>query len=267
MRLIAGPCQHESYEQSLEIAKTLYFICKDLNIEFIFKASFDKANRTSLKGQRGRGLGSTLDAFRDIKMLFPDIKFLTDVHTEEQIYNIEGEYQDVIDVIQIPAFLCRQTDLITAACRTPFIVNIKKGQFLAPWDVRGIWSKTSSSVFPRFQAKEVWITERGTSFGYNTLVNDFTGVKYMLDTFPDASVVFDATHSVQKPGGNGTSSGGNRSYVPTLARAAAAVGVRNFFMETHPSPDDAPSDGPNMVELKNMRSILIDIKKIVDLWD
>ena len=267
MILIAGPCQHESYEMSLDICKQLYLMCKDLDIEFVFKASFDKANRTSLKGIRGLGLENTLNDFRNIKIMFPEVKFLTDVHTVEQIYNIEGEYQDVINVIQIPAFLCRQTDLITAACRTPFIVNIKKGQFLAPWDVKGIWSKTSSSIFPRFQAKEVWITERGTSFGYNTLVNDFTGVKYMLDTFPDASVVFDATHSVQKPGGNGTSSGGNRSYVPTLARAAAAVGVRNFFMETHPNPDEAPSDGPNMVELKNMRSILRDIKKIVDLWD
>ena len=265
MRLIAGPCQHESYEQSLDICKQLYLMCKDLDIEFVFKASFDKANRTSLKGVRGLGLENTLNDFRNIKIMFPEVKFLTDVHTVEQIYNIEGEYQDVIDVIQIPAFLCRQTDLITAACRTPFIVNIKKGQFLAPWDVRGIWSKTSSSVFPRFQAKEVWITERGTSFGYNTLVNDFTGVKYMLDTFPDAAVVFDATHSVQKPGGNGTSSGGNRSYVPTLARAAAAVGVRNFFMETHPSPDDAPSDGPNMVKLSDMKDVLKSIKRIVDL--
>ena len=267
MRLIAGPCQHESFDQSLKIAKSLYFVCQDLDIDFIFKASFDKANRTSLKGKRGLGLTKTLDDFRNIKMLFPDIKFLTDVHTVEQVYNIESEYQDVIDVIQIPAFLCRQTDLVTAACRTPFIVNIKKGQFLAPWDVKGIWGKTSSSVFPRYQAKEVWLTERGTSFGYNTLVNDFTGVKYMLDTFPDASVVFDATHSVQKPGGNGTSSGGNRKYVSTLARAAAAIGVTNFFMETHPEPDDAPSDGPNMVELKNMKPILKDIKKIVDLWD
>ena len=255
MRLIAGPCQHESYEQSLEIAKSLYFTCKDLNVEFIFKASFDKANRTSIDGERGKGLGSTLDDFRNIKILFPDIKFLTDVHTEEQIWTIESMYADVINVIQIPAFLCRQTDLITTAYNSPFIVNIKKGQFLAPWDVAGILSKTKG-------AKEVWITERGTSFGYNTLVNDFTGVKYMLDNFPGTSVVFDATHSVQKPGGNGSSSGGNREYVPTLARAAAAVGVRSFFMETHPDPDVAPSDGPNMVKLKDMRKILEGLIKI-----
>lgn len=260
MRLIAGPCQHESYVQSLEICTQLYLMCNDLDIDFVFKASFDKANRTSLKGVRGLGLENTLEDFRNIKIMFPKVKFLTDVHTVEQIHHIEGYYSDVIDIIQIPAFLCRQTDLVSAACNTPFTVNIKKGQFLAPWDVAGILSKTEG-------AKEVWITERGTSFGYNTLVNDFTGVKYMLDNFPNVAVVFDATHSVQKPGGNGTSSGGNRSYVPTVAKAAAAVGVRNFFMETHPKPDDAPSDGPNMVELKNMKKILTDIKKIVDLWD
>ena len=235
-----------------------------LDIDFIFKASFDKANRTSLEGKRGLGLTKTLDDFRNIKMLFPDIKFLTDVHTVEQVYNIESEYQDVIDVIQIPAFLCRQTDLVTAACRTPFIVNIKKGQFLAPWDVKGIWSKTSSSVFPRYQAKEVWLTERGTSFGYNTLVNDFTGVQYMLDNYTDNTIIFDATHSVQKPGGNGTSSGGNREYVPSVARAAAAIGVSNFFMETHPDPDKAPSDGPNMVKLSDMKHILTGLKDIYE---
>ena len=260
MRLIAGPCQHEDYNKSLDICKQLYLMCKDLGIEYIFKASFDKANRTSLKGKRGIGFHETMKDFRNIKIMFPDVKFLTDVHEKWHINDIVTKYNDVIDVIQIPAFLCRQTDLILEACASGKIVNIKKGQFLAPWDVVGIWSKTN-------RAKEIWLTERGTSFGYNTLVNDFTGVKYMLDTFPDASVVFDATHSVQKPGGNGASSGGNRKYVSTLAKAAAAVGVRNFFMETHPSPDDAPSDGPNMVELKNMRSILIDIKKIVDLWD
>ena len=260
MRLIAGPCQHEDYNKSLDICKQLYLMCNDLGIEYVFKASFDKANRTSLKGKRGIGFHETMKDFRNIKIMFPDVKFLTDVHEKWHINDIVTKYNDVIDIIQIPAFLCRQTDLILEACASGKIVNIKKGQFLAPWDVVGIWSKTN-------RAKEIWLTERGTSFGYNTLVNDFTGVKYMLDTFPDASVVFDATHSVQKPGGNGTSSGGNRKYVSTLARAAAAIGVTNFFMETHPEPDDAPSDGPNMVELKNMRKILIDIKKIVDLWD
>ncbi len=258
MRLIAGPCQHESYEKSFDICKQLYYMCKDFNIDFVFKASFDKANRTSMSGIRGLGIHQTLQDFGAIKSMFPSVKFLTDVHEIWQVNTIAADYDDIIDVLQIPAFLCRQTDLIREAVETNKIVNIKKGQFLAPWDVRGIWSKTKG-------AKEVWITERGTSFGYNTLVNDFTGVKYMLDTFPDVAVVFDATHSVQKPGGNGTSSGGNRSYVPTVAKAAAAVGVRNFFMETHPSPDDAPSDGPNMVKLSDMRDVLYSIKRIVDL--
>lgn len=255
MRLIAGPCQHESYEQSFEICKTLYLLCKDLDVEFIFKASFDKANRTSVNGMRGIGLHHTLQDFDMIKTIFPEVKFLTDVHEIWQINAIATEYNETVDVLQIPAFLCRQTDLIKAACETDKIVNIKKGQFLAPWDVAGILSKTEG-------AKEVWITERGTSFGYNTLVNDFTGVQYMLDNYPDTDIVFDATHSVQKPGGNGTSSGGNRDYVPTVARAAAAVGVRSFFMETHPEPDGAPSDGPNMVKLKDMRKILESLKKI-----
>ena len=260
MRLIAGPCQHESYEMSLDICKQLYLMCTDMGIDYTFKASCDKANRTSLKGKRGIGFDETMNDFGYIKTMFSNVKFLTDVHETWQIDKIVSDYNNVIDVIQIPAFLCRQTDLILKAVSSGKIVNIKKGQFLAPWDVVGIWSKAN-------KAKEVWITERGTCFGYNTLVNDFTGVKYMLDSFPDASVVFDATHSVQKPGGNGTSSGGNRKYVPTVAKAAAAVGVRNFFMETHPSPDDAPSDGPNMVELSEMRKVLYSIKRIVDLND
>ena len=258
MRLIAGPCQHESYDSSLSICKQLSHMCQDMGIDYVFKASFDKANRTSLDGKRGIGFHETMMDFASIKTMFPDIKILTDVHEIWQINTIATSYNNVIDVLQIPAFLCRQTDLILEACLTDKIINIKKGQFLAPWDVAGILSKTEG-------AKEVWITERGTSFGYNTLVNDFTGVKYMLDSFHNVSVVFDATHSVQKPGGNGSSSGGNREYVPTLARAAAAVGVRNFFMETHPSPDDAPSDGPNMVKLKNMRKVLSDIKKITEI--
>ena len=257
MRLIAGPCQHESFKQSLTTAKSMLFVCTDLGIEYVFKASFDKANRTSINGKRGLGLKETLDDFRNIKTMFPDLKMLTDVHTVEQIWNIEGMYSDVIDVIQIPAFLCRQTDLIEAACNTNFIVNIKKGQFLAPWDITGVISKTK-------EAKEVWITERGTSFGYNTLVNDFTGVQYMLDNYTDTPIVFDATHSVQKPGGNGTSSGGNREYVPSVARAAAAIGVTNFFMETHPDPDKAPSDGPNMVKLSDMKHILTGLKDIYE---
>ena len=259
MRLIAGPCQHESLVHSHNIAKTLTDLCNELGVEFYYKASFDKANRTSLSGKRGVGFHDTLLDFRAIKESIPGLKILTDVHEIWHINNIAVDFDDAVDVIQIPAFLCRQTDLIKAACDTNKIVNIKKGQFLAPWDVAGILSKTEN-------AKEVWITERGTSFGYNTLVNDFTGVQYMLDNYPNINVVFDATHSVQKPGGNGTSSGGNRAYVPTLARAAAAVGVSNFFMETHPEPDGAPSDGPNMVALDDMRKILESLKKINECY-
>ena len=257
MRVIAGPCQHESFEQSFHIAKNMYMMCEELDIEYIFKASFDKANRSSISGIRGLGLDETLTDFRTIGELFPDMQFLTDVHTVEQVWKIESEYADVIDILQIPAFLCRQTDLVTAACDTDFVVNIKKGQFMAPWDMKGVLSKTK-------KAETVWITERGTSFGYNTLVNDFTGVQYMLDNYTDNPIVFDATHSVQKPGGNGTSSGGNREYVPSVARAAAAIGVSNFFMETHPDPDKAPSDGPNMVKLSDMKHILTGLKDIYE---
>ena len=260
MRIIAGPCQHESFEQSFKIASSLSHLSNVLNFEYYFKASFDKANRTSLSGKRGLGFHETLEDFKALKnSVIPNLKILTDVHEIWQINTIATEYSDVIDVLQIPAFLCRQTDLIKSACDTDFIVNIKKGQFLAPWDVSGILSKTKD-------AKEVWITERGTSFGYNTLINDFTGIQYMLDNYPDVNIVFDATHSVQKPGGNGTSSGGNRHYVPTVARAAAAVGVSTFFMETHPDPDRAPSDGPNMVKLDQMPGLvqtLIEIGRIV----
>jgi 2-dehydro-3-deoxyphosphooctonate aldolase (KDO 8-P synthase) len=167
------------------------------------------------------------------------------------VYTIRDEFDDAIDVLQIPAFLCRQTDLIRAACATDKIVNIKKGQFLAPWDVKGILSKTEG-------AREVWITERGTSFGYNTLVVDFTGLNYMLDNF-DCPVVLDATHSVQKPGGNGGSSGGNRDYVPGLCRAASALGIGNFFLEVHADPDNAPSDGPNMLKLEDFEGVVRDI--------
>jgi len=244
MRIIAGPCQHESLEQSLEIATECKRVCDLFDIEYIFKASFDKANRTSITGKRGIGLKNTLYDFREIKNKL-GVKTLTDVHDVSQIVTINSwNSQDhTIDVLQIPAFLCRQTDLIQAACRSGLIVNIKKGQFLAPWDVKGILSKTEG-------AKEVWITERGTSFGYNTLVVDFTGLQYMLDYVP-ADVVFDVTHSVQKPGGQGDSSGGNRDYVPGLSRAASALGVSNFFLEVHADPDNAPSDGPNMLRLED----------------
>jgi 2-dehydro-3-deoxyphosphooctonate aldolase (KDO 8-P synthase) len=199
---------------------------------------------------RGQGLYSTLFDFREIKKTL-GVKTLTDVHNQRQVYTISVEFEDAVDVLQIPAFLCRQTDLISAAVNTGMIVNIKKGQFLAPWDVKGILSKTEG-------AKEVWITERGTSFGYNTLVVDFTGLQYMLEHY-DVPCVFDVTHAVQKPGGNGESSGGNRDYVPGLARAASALGVSNFFLEVHADPDNAPSDGPNMLRLENFEKTIRDI--------
>ena len=246
MRIIAGPCQHESLEHSMKIARECKRVCDKHGIDYIFKASFDKANRTSINGERGVGADVTMSDFQVLKNELK-VNLLTDVHSVEQIEWVEK----IVDVIQIPAFLCRQTDLIQAACKTDCVVNIKKGQFLAPWDVKGILSKTEG-------AKAVWITERGTSFGYNTLVVDFTGIQHMLDTY-NVPVVFDVTHSVQRPGGNGSSSGGNRRYVPGLARAASAMGVTNFFLEVHPVPDMAPSDGPNMLCLDDFERVVDDI--------
>ena len=254
MRIIAGPCQHESLEHSIAIADHCAKVCgKYPEIEYYFKASYDKANRSSMQGKRGVGLAQTMTDFEAMKKELPGLKTLTDVHTKNQI-NAIGAYPDAVDVLQIPAFLCRQTDLIQAACATGKIVNIKKGQFLAPWDIAGVLSKCD-------EAREVWITERGTSFGYNTLVVDFTGLNYMLDNF-DCPIVLDATHSVQKPGGNGSSSGGNRDYVPGLARAASALGISNFFLEVHPDPDNAPSDGPNMLRLDDFEKVIDDIVAI-----
>lgn len=250
MKIIAGPCQHETLEQSIEIAETCSRVCSKYNIDYYFKASYDKANRTSMSGKRGRGMSETLNDFVIMKQELPGLKILTDVHSTNQIDALSA-WQRTIDVIQIPAFLCRQTDLIKCAVATGLPVNIKKGQFLAPWDVRGILSKTQD-------AKEVWITERGTSFGYNTLVVDYTGLQYMLAEY-DCDIVFDVTHSVQRPGGNGTSSGGSRQYVPGLARAAAALGVKNFFLEVHPDPDSAPSDGANMIRLQDFEKVISDI--------
>ena len=249
MRIIAGPCQHETLEQSLEIARECKRVCDKHNIEYYFKASFDKANRSSMQGKRGLGLVPTLHAFADMKHEIKGLKILTDVHTVEQIRQLKDNPS--VDVLQIPAFLCRQTDLIKEACRSGKIVNIKKGQFLAPWDVKGILSKTEG-------AKDVWITERGTSFGYNSLVVDYTGLMYMLDNL-NCSVVFDVTHSVQKPGGLGTSSGGNRDYVPGLARSGSALGISSFFIEVHPLPDQSPSDGPNMLRLDDFEEVVNDI--------
>jgi len=247
MRIIAGPCQHETLKQSLEIATECKRVCDKYGIDYYFKASFDKANRTSINGKRGRGLHETIRDFLEMKDEIPNLKILTDVHEREQVGWLTG----IVDVMQIPAFLCRQTELIQEVCQTNSIVNIKKGQFLAPWDVDGILSKTEG-------AKEVWITERGTSFGYNTLVVDFTGLNYMLNNY-SVPIVLDATHSVQKPGGNGTSSGGNRDYVPGLTRAASALGISNFFLEVHADPDNAPSDGPNMLKLENFEEVVRDI--------
>jgi len=253
MRIIAGPCQHESIEQSLEIAGVCARTASKYGFDYFFKASYDKANRTSINGKRGLGLAKTLSDFQDMKEEIPGLKILTDVHDINQIQAVMS-YEDVVDVIQIPAFLCRQTDLIRRAIETGKIINIKKGQFLAPWDVAGILSKTEG-------AREIWITERGTSFGYNTLVTDFTGLQFMLDNY-NVPIVFDLTHSVQKPGGMGSSSGGNRGYVPGLARAGAGLGIENFFMEVHPDPDNAPSDGPNMVKLDDLEDILKSISSI-----
>ena len=252
MKIIAGPCQHETLEQSIEIAEVCARACGKHGIDYYFKASYDKANRTSIESKRGLGLGNTLNDFIKMKKEIPGLKILTDVHTSNQVNAIQG-YDDLIDVLQIPAFLCRQTDLIRAAVETGKIVNIKKGQFLAPWDIKGILSKTED-------AKEVWITERGTSFGYNTLVTDFTGLQFMLDNY-NVPIVYDITHSVQKPGGMGTSSGGNRGYVPGLARAASAMGVKNFFLEVHKDPDNAPSDGPNALHLHDFEKVVDDIVK------
>ena len=243
MRIIAGPCQHETLAQSAEIAKHCKDVCEKYGFEYYFKASFDKANRTSMSGERGVGIDAALPDLLALKETL-GVKILTDVHTEGQI----SRCRSFVDVLQIPAFLCRQTDLILAACETDCIVNIKKGQFLAPWDVKGILSKTEG-------AKEVWITERGTSFGYNTLVVDFNGMQYMLDNY-NVPIVFDATHSCQQPGGLGDSSGGNRDYVPGITRAASALGISNFFLEVHPDPDNAPSDGPNMIKLENFQSVI-----------
>ena len=252
VRIIAGPCQHESIGKSGEIAEHCKEVCDKYGVDYYFKASFDKANRTSIDGERGLGLIPTHHAFIDLKNELSGLKILTDVHTVDQIRALcyQGSYS-VVDVLQIPAFLCRQTDLILEACKTDCIVNIKKGQFLAPWDVNGILSKTK-------KAKEVWITERGTSFGYNNLVVDFNGLQYMLDNY-SVPIVFDATHSCQKPGGSGESSGGNRAWVPGLTRAASALGISNFFLEVHSDPDNAPSDGPNMLKLEDFDQVVDNI--------
>jgi len=242
--LIAGPCQMESREHAFMMAGRLKEICGRLGIGLVYKSSFDKANRTSLNGRRGMGLEKSLAVFADIRKEL-DLPVLTDVHENAQC----AEVASVVDVLQIPAFLCRQTDLLIAAARTGRVVNVKKGQFLAPWDMKNVLAKIVDSGNP-----DVLLTERGASFGYNTLVSDMRALPIMAET--GAPVIFDATHSVQQPGGQGASSGGDRRMVPVLARAAVAVGVAGVFIETHEDPDNAPSDGPNMVPLDRLEGLL-----------
>jgi 2-dehydro-3-deoxyphosphooctonate aldolase (KDO 8-P synthase) len=245
LALIAGPCQMESRDHAFMMAGALKEICAKLGIGLVYKSSFDKANRTSISGTRGIGLEKSLEIFSDIRNKF-GLPVLTDVHTEEQC-RIVGE---VVDVLQIPAFLCRQTDLLIAAAKTGKVVNIKKGQFLAPWDMKNVAAKVTGSG-----NSKVMLTERGASFGYNTLVSDMRALPIMAEM--GAPVIFDATHSVQQPGGQGTSSGGERRFVGTLARAAVAVGVAGVFIETHQDPDNSSSsDGPNMIPLKDLPGLV-----------
>ncbi len=248
--LIAGPCQLESETHAMRISSELKKITGELGINLIYKTSFDKANRTSLKGKRGLGLSKSLPIFDKIRKEM-DVPVLTDIHTIEQCSVVANH----VDVLQIPAFLCRQTDLLVAAAKTGKIINVKKGQFLAPWDMVNVIKKIENSG-----NKNILITERGASFGYNTLVSDMRALPIMSKFgFP---IVFDATHSVQQPGGMGERSGGQREFVPYLARAAIAVGIGAIFIETHEDPDNAPSDGPNMVPLKELKDLL---KKLTEI--
>ena len=252
--LIAGPCQLESEEHAINVAEKLKEITEELKIGLIYKTSFDKANRTSIKSKRGVGLEKSLPVFDKIRKSL-NIPVLTDIHTIDQCQLVSKH----VDILQIPAFLCRQTDLLVAAAKTGKIINVKKGQFLAPWDMVNVTKKIEESG-----NNNILVTERGASFGYNTLVSDMRSIPIMAKNgYP---VVFDATHSVQQPGGMGDKSGGQREFVEYLARAAVAVGVAAVFMETHPDPDNAPSDGPNMVPLSKMSNLLkqlVEIDKLV----
>ena len=252
--LIAGPCQLETEQHALDMAGKIQEIAKKFNLGFIYKTSFDKANRTSLKGKRGAGLEKSLPVFDKIKKEI-NVPVLTDIHNEEQCKIVSNH----VDVLQIPAFLCRQTDLLIAAAKTNKIINVKKGQFLAPWDMVNVTKKISDSG-----NNNILVTERGASFGYNTLVSDMRSIPIMAKNgYP---VIFDATHSVQQPGGMGEKSGGQREFVEHLSRAAIAVGVAGVFIETHQDPDNAPSDGPNMLplnKLENLISQLCEIDKLI----
>ena len=252
--IIAGPCSIESKEHAINHAGMIKDICKKLNINFVYKSSFDKANRTSAKSSRGVGLEKGLSILSDVKKSF-NLPILTDVHETHQCKEIE----EIVDIIQIPAFLCRQTDLLIAAANTKRVINVKKGQFLAPWDMKNVLDKILNNG-----NDQILLTERGTSFGYNTLVSDMRSLPLMSSFgYP---IVFDATHSVQQPGGLGLTSGGQREFVPTLSRAAVSVGISGLFVEVHENPDKAPSDGPNMLkmsELEYLLAKLIEIDKII----
>ena len=255
LSLIAGPCVLESHSHARKMVEKLLNINEKLNVNFTYKTSFDKANRTSLSGVRGLGLDESLKIFSELKNEYK-IKILTDVHTEEQC-SLVSEY---VDIIQIPAFLCRQTDLLISAAKTNKVINVKKGQFLAPWDMKNVVKKIESS-----DNTNILITERGTSFGYNTLISDMRSLDIMKDelSYP---IIFDATHSVQSPGGQGDKSGGDRKFVPTLAKAAVSAGIAGVFIETHDDPDNAPSDGPNMLhidDLEKLVSKLLEIDNVV----
>jgi len=242
--LMAGPCQIESLQHTQDMCGALKEMTGKLGIPFVYKSSFDKANRSSIGTQRGVGLDKGLEILAAVKAEF-NVPIVTDIHTAEQCATVA----EVADILQIPAFLCRQTDLLLAAANTGAVINVKKGQFLAPWDMKHVADKLASTG-----NEKIMLCDRGTSFGYNTLVSDMRGLPIMAQTgYP---VVFDATHSVQQPGGQGTTSGGDRTMVPVLARAAVAVGVAGLFMETHQDPDTAPSDGPNMVPLDEMEVVL-----------
>lgn len=248
LTIIAGPCQMESRAHALEVASALKEIAAQAGLGLIYKTSFDKANRTSVSGKRGIGLKDALPVFAEIKEKL-GLPTLTDIHEIGHCQPVS----EVVDVMQIPAFLCRQTDLLLAAGNTKACINVKKGQFLAPWDMANVVKKVESTGNQR-----ILVTERGVSFGYNTLVTDMRSLPIMAKTgYP---VVMDATHAVQQPGGQGTSSGGDRAFAPVIARAAVSVGVAAVFMETHPDPDNAPSDGPNMIRLKDMGAILAVLK-------
>lgn len=253
--LLAGPCQTETLDHSLMMAENIKKICDKLQINFIYKASFDKANRSSIGGERGAGLAKTLPIFAAVKKEF-GCPIVTDIHNEEHCRILADSAE--VDILQIPAFLCRQTDLLEAAAKSGKVINIKKGQFLAPWDAANIVKKMD-----HFGNQNVMLTERGVSFGYNTLVSDMRSLPIMAKT--GCPVIFDATHSVQQPGGQGGTSGGQREFVETLASAAVAVGVAAVFMEVHQDPDNAPSDGPCMVRLDNLEKLLTKMKKFDEI--